>query len=261
MAALQLDEKTQALWDWFNGAPIHIVTILVTATLAQYLGSKAIRRSVNRIASADLIPGPRNLAFRQAERARTVGTVLSSSLNATIWIVALFMLLGELGLNLGPLIASAGVIGVALGLGAQTIVRDVLSGILMLIEDQYGVGDDVKVQDVEGNDVAAADFAQDVFHWDRHIVEIHGGGRAALDAHLLFDAIKPRRKQGGKGQMRVEVSATHPALNTDRLAVRPANAEARGAVVEAPHRAGGREGVCLVLETADRDQCHCRLFL
>ena len=60
------------------------------------------------------------------------------------------MLLGEFGLNLGPLIASAGVIGVALGLGAQTIVRDVLSGILMLIEDQYGVGDEVEVLDVKG---------------------------------------------------------------------------------------------------------------
>jgi small-conductance mechanosensitive channel len=147
---LQLDEKTLALWDWFNGAPIHIVTILITAVLAQYLGSKAIQRAVGRLASADLIPGPRNIAFRQAERARTVGTVLSSTLNATIWIVALFMLLGELGLNLGPLIASAGVIGVALGLGAQTIVRDVLSGILMLIEDQFGVGDEVEVLDVNG---------------------------------------------------------------------------------------------------------------
>ena len=150
VAALKLDDQTQALWEWFNGAPIHIVTILITAVAAQYLGSKAIRRAVGRLASADLIPGPRNLAFRQAERARTVGTVLSSTLNATIWIVALFMLLGELGLNLGPLIASAGVIGVALGLGAQTIVRDVLSGILMLIEDQFGVGDDVEVLDVKG---------------------------------------------------------------------------------------------------------------
>lgn len=148
--SFKLDERSQALWDWFNGAPIHIVTILISAILAQYIGSKAIRRSVNRLASADLIPGPRNLAFRQAERARTVGTVLSSTLNATIWIVALFMLLGELGLNLGPLIASAGVIGVALGLGAQTIVRDVLSGILMLIEDQFGVGDDVDVLEIKG---------------------------------------------------------------------------------------------------------------
>jgi small-conductance mechanosensitive channel len=60
------------------------------------------------------------------------------------------MILGEFGFNLGPVIASAGVIGVALGLGAQTLVRDVLSGIFILIEDQYGVGDDVKVQDIEG---------------------------------------------------------------------------------------------------------------
>lgn len=90
------------------------------------------------------------MANRQAERARTLGTVLTSTLNSAVWLIALFMTLGEFGLNLGPLIASAGVIGVALGLGAQTIVRDVLSGILMLIEDQYGVGDEVDVLDVKG---------------------------------------------------------------------------------------------------------------
>ena len=60
------------------------------------------------------------------------------------------MILSELGFNLGPIVASAGVIGVALGLGAQTIVRDVLSGIFMLVEDQYGVGDKVEVLDVKG---------------------------------------------------------------------------------------------------------------
>jgi small-conductance mechanosensitive channel len=60
------------------------------------------------------------------------------------------MILGEFGFNLGPIIASAGVIGVALGLGAQTLVRDILSGIFMLIEDQYGVGDKVDVLDVQG---------------------------------------------------------------------------------------------------------------
>ena len=60
------------------------------------------------------------------------------------------MLLSEFGLNLGPLIASAGVLGVALGLGAQTIVRDILAGIFMLVEDQYGVGDKVEVLDVKG---------------------------------------------------------------------------------------------------------------
>jgi small-conductance mechanosensitive channel len=60
------------------------------------------------------------------------------------------MALGEFGFDLGPLIASAGVVGVALGLGAQTLVRDVLSGIFMLIEDQYGVGDKVDVLEVQG---------------------------------------------------------------------------------------------------------------
>jgi len=60
------------------------------------------------------------------------------------------MVLSEFGLNLGPIIASAGVFGVALGLGAQTIVRDVLCGILMLMEDQYGVGDKVDVLEVKG---------------------------------------------------------------------------------------------------------------
>jgi small-conductance mechanosensitive channel len=60
------------------------------------------------------------------------------------------MALGEFGFDLGPLIASAGIVGVAVGLGAQTLVRDILSGIFMLIEDQYGVGDSVDVLEIEG---------------------------------------------------------------------------------------------------------------
>ena len=60
------------------------------------------------------------------------------------------MILSEFGLNLGPVVASAGVVGVALGLGAQTIVRDILAGIFMLVEDQYGVGDIVEVLEVKG---------------------------------------------------------------------------------------------------------------
>jgi small-conductance mechanosensitive channel len=58
--------------------------------------------------------------------------------------------LGEFGFDLGPVIASAGIVGVAIGLGAQTLVKDVLSGVFMLVEDQYGVGDTVKVGEVEG---------------------------------------------------------------------------------------------------------------
>ena len=87
---------------------------------------------------------------RQKERARTIGGVLAATLKALIWIIATAMVLGEFGFNLGPLIASAGILGVALGLGAQTLVRDILSGIFMLIEDQYGVGDSVDVLEIQG---------------------------------------------------------------------------------------------------------------
>jgi small-conductance mechanosensitive channel len=142
--------QAESFWNWFNGAPIRITVILVVSIAAQQLGRRTINKIVDRISKADLLPGPKNIGYRQAERAKTLGTVLTSTLNGAVWIIALFMLLGEFGLNLGPLIASAGVIGVALGLGAQTIVRDVLSGILMLIEDQYGVGDEVDVLEVKG---------------------------------------------------------------------------------------------------------------
>ena len=143
-------DRTNRIWDWFSGSPLHIITSVVIALIAQRLGSRAITKSMNRLASIDLIPGPGNMAARQKERAKTTGTVLASTLNAVIWVITLGMILGEFGLNLGPLIASAGVIGVALGLGAQTIVRDVLSGLFMLVEDQYGVGDKVEVLDISG---------------------------------------------------------------------------------------------------------------
>jgi small-conductance mechanosensitive channel len=144
-----MSERTQAIWDWFNGAPLRVLVIFLVAFISHLAGHRAIDRAIARLSQADLKPGP-GTAKRQSERARTIGTVFSSTFNAAVWIIAIGMILGEFGFNLGPVIASAGVIGVALGLGAQTLVRDVLSGIFMLIEDQYGVGDDVKVQEIEG---------------------------------------------------------------------------------------------------------------
>lgn len=144
-----MNERTQVIWDWFNGAPFRIVVIFIVALVGQVIGNRAIDRGIGKLASTDLRPGP-GTAKRQAERARTIGTVFTSAFNAAIWIIALGMILGEFGFNLGPVIASAGVIGVALGLGAQTIVRDVLSGIFMLVEDQYGVGDEIHIEEIEG---------------------------------------------------------------------------------------------------------------
>ncbi len=147
---MELSESMQAGLDWFTGAPLNITIIILLTIFISRLGQRSITRLLNRVASADLIPGPKRSGTRQKERAKTTSTVLKSTLNGSIWLIAIFMILAEFGLNLGPLIASAGVIGVALGLGAQTLVRDILSGIFMLVEDQYGVGDKVNVLEVQG---------------------------------------------------------------------------------------------------------------
>ena len=145
-----MSDSVQNLFDWLSGTPLRILTILLIAVLAQSLGGRAIHRAMNRLATVDLVLGPRNIVARQKERARTIGGVLAATLKTVVWIITVGMVLGEFGFNLGPLIASAGILGVALGLGAQTLVRDILSGIFMLIEDQYGVGDKVDVLDTKG---------------------------------------------------------------------------------------------------------------
>ena len=144
-----MSEQTRNILEWLSGSPLRVFSVLVAAWIAQSIGHRAIERAINKLATADLKPGP-GFAKRQAERARTTGSVLNSILKAAVWIIAIAMILGEFGFNLGPVIASAGVIGVAIGLGAQTLVRDVLSGIFMLIEDQYGVGDQITTLEIEG---------------------------------------------------------------------------------------------------------------
>jgi len=144
-----MSDRTQAILDWFSGAPLRVIVIFVIALFSHFLGNRAIDRAVAKLASADLKPGP-GVVARQAERARTIGTVLTSILTVFVWIIAVGMIAAEFGFDLGPVIASAGILGVAIGLGSQTLVKDFLSGIFMLAEDQYGVGDTVKVGDIEG---------------------------------------------------------------------------------------------------------------
>lgn len=87
---------------------------------------------------------------RRDARIRTLGTVTSSAITLFVWLWAIIASLSELGVNVAPIIASAGVVGVALGFGAQSLVKDFLSGIFMLIEDQYGVGDVIDVGEFSG---------------------------------------------------------------------------------------------------------------
>jgi truncated hemoglobin YjbI len=141
----------------------HIVLILVLGLIARYLLHRAILRLVegatsSRIsrmisrrtrpqlgenASAPVTP-------RRAQRARTIGSVLRSAGSFVIGLVVIGTILAEFGVALGPILASAGILGVALGFGAQNLVRDFLSGMFMLLEDQYGVGDIVDLGTANG---------------------------------------------------------------------------------------------------------------
>ncbi len=144
--------------------PLRVLMILVVAFIANKLVQRAIRRftdgigdptsqerlrKIKRKAPASIVDTG-SLSLRSAARAQTLAQVMRSIASIGIWSIAVVMMLGELGVNLGPLIAGAGIAGVAIGFGAQSLVKDFLSGIFMLIEDQYGVGDIIDAGEASG---------------------------------------------------------------------------------------------------------------
>jgi small-conductance mechanosensitive channel len=89
----------------------------------------------------------REISLRAEQRIEALASVLGSVATFVVWSIAAFMVLGQLGIELGPLLAGAGILGVAIGFGSQALVRDFLSGVFILIEDQLGVGD---IVDIDG---------------------------------------------------------------------------------------------------------------
>jgi moderate conductance mechanosensitive channel len=87
---------------------------------------------------------------RRAQRAETIASLLCSTVTIVLTAVLVVMVLAELGFNILPVVASASIIGVALGFGAQTLVKDFLAGIFMIFEDQYGVGDLIDMEKATG---------------------------------------------------------------------------------------------------------------
>ncbi|HEX5533822.1 MAG TPA: mechanosensitive ion channel family protein [Actinomycetales bacterium] len=143
---------------------LRVVLIVVVGLLLRWLLHRAITRLSEGIASGSSAVGRRRvkakqpalveasplLGERRAQRARTIGSVLKSVATGLVATIVGLLLLGEFGVNLGPLLAGAGVAGVALGFGSQTLVKDFLSGVFMIVEDQYGVGDVVDLGEAAG---------------------------------------------------------------------------------------------------------------
>jgi len=150
-----LTSKAVDDWQWLIGPSVTIVGTLVGAILLRWV----LHRAIDRVVGSALTRAARNdsqtprratrvltqatgLAHeRSTQRAGTTGAILKSTSTFVIFTMAMLTVMATFGLPLGPLLASAGVGGVALGFGAQSLVKDFLSGIFMILEDQYGVGD------------------------------------------------------------------------------------------------------------------------
>jgi moderate conductance mechanosensitive channel len=142
-----------AVWDVWH-TPIRILAIIIGAVLVRSLLLLSVRRVIRGV-----IAGMNGKAAqasglianaRVVQRSQTLGSVLSNFFTWTVVLVALSSILSELGVAVGALVAGAGILGAALGFGAQSLVRDLISGIFIVFEDQYGVGDSVDLGQATG---------------------------------------------------------------------------------------------------------------
>ena len=139
-------------WDrlvsgWLEGALKHlpaIFLIIAGALVMNWVCRRLIGSLEKRVVREDTATG------RGAQRSKTLGHVVRGAVSVVTWSMAGLMVLGEVGLDLGPLLAGAGIIGIALGFGAQSLVRDFFSGFFVLLEDQYRIGDIVEIDGVTG---------------------------------------------------------------------------------------------------------------
>ena len=194
--------------------PAKVILIIGLAYVVNRLIGRAVRRFVRGVkgertnrrlgslrehAPAALIGTTGTAGGRAAKRAETIGDLIRSISGFGVWAVAALMVLAELGLNLGPLIAGAGIVGVALGFGAQNLVRDFISGIFMLAEDQYGVGDVIDLGPATGTVEAVSlrttrmrDVNGVVWHVPNGTIDRVGNksqqwSRALLDIDVAYD--------------------------------------------------------------------------
>jgi small-conductance mechanosensitive channel len=150
---------------------VTMIVIFVVAWIFAHFARRYLGRTVARVVAPDRALAARHIQKlgdratalvaepigitddedpRRQARLHSISLVVGSTASVIIWTIALIIALGETGVNLGPLIAGAGIAGVALGFGAQSLVKDCIAGLFMLLEDQYGVGDVVDLDEASG---------------------------------------------------------------------------------------------------------------
>jgi small conductance mechanosensitive channel len=149
--------------DWLIAKPLSILALVAIALVVRWLVHRAIDKLTTRAANGAvpaivmrgripqiLIEQSADAAERRQQRASTMGSLLKSIATGVVSVIVIFMAISQLGYDIAPLIASAGIVGVALGFGAQTLVKDFISGVFLTLEDQFGVGDVVNLGTATG---------------------------------------------------------------------------------------------------------------
>lgn len=142
MTALAINLSWHEIWRVIQERPGTIGGLVILAFVVRWV----VLRLVTRFVASTAKNAQPTRSVRLAQRARTIGGLARSF--ATWVIVAIFgiMALDQMGINVAPLIAGAGVVGIAVGFGAQTLVKDYFNGVFMILEDQYSVGDRVELE-------------------------------------------------------------------------------------------------------------------
>jgi moderate conductance mechanosensitive channel len=144
--------------DWIITRPLAAIVILLVAFILNRWVRRAATALITRVTvppaiavgALELVGVTPAVDQRAQSRARTLSAVARATVSAFIWTIATLMVLGLFHINLGPLLAGAGIAGIAVGLGAQSLVRDCIAGFFILLEDQCGVGDEIDTGTVTG---------------------------------------------------------------------------------------------------------------
>lgn len=222
-----------AFWqDWHT--LIRVALILLAALVGRWLLLLSVRRVVASVVAGnakglrvglpiDLSPLAKE---RVVQRTRTMGSVLNNFITWSIAVIAVSMVLSELGVAIGALAAGAGLLGAGVGFGAQTLIRDLISGLFIVFEDQYGVGDSVNLGEISGVVEAVGLRVTQVRDIDGVLWYVRNGeilrvgnhsqgwSRAVVDVAFAYNTDVARAKSVVESSASVVASEPH---NTDKV--------------------------------------------
>jgi len=191
-----LSDILRSIFNWFSTnftVLIYIVVVFFSATIVAKIISRAVSRLLSRTIREDMFPSK----IDRNRRIKTLDNIAEAIISFVVWTTAIIMIMNLVGINTAPLLASAGILGVALGFGAQSLVKDFITGMFIIIENQYRVGDFVEIQNVKGTVKAVTMRTTIIQDSDGSIFHIPNGSIIVTGNHTM-----------GNNKVSVEISAS-----------------------------------------------------